>query len=77
MKDDLEKYKKKLVSTLKNERAKRDISHEKLAARTGISRQAISKIESGQRSPAMYTVKKIAEGLGMTLAEFVTKMDLD
>lgn len=65
------------MDTLKNERKARNISHEKLAEKAGISRQAMDKIESGLRNPTMFTVYKLVKAMDMTLTEFVEKMKLD
>lgn len=73
----LTKFAKVLIRTLKTERTARNISHEKLAEKAGISRQAIGKIESGQRNPTMQTVYKLVLAMDMTLEEFVAKMELE
>ncbi len=65
-----------LIETLVRERKAKGVSHEKLAALAGVSRQAIGKIEAGERNPTMLTIYKLANGLGMTLAEFVGAMNL-
>lgn len=73
----LSKFAKVLIRTLQAERKARGISHEKLAAKAGVSRQAIGKIESGERNPTMQTVYKLAKAMDMTLEEFVQKMRLE
>ncbi len=73
----LSDFSKALINTLKRERKVVGISHEKLAERAGISRQAIGKIESGERNPTMQTMYKITKAMNITLEEFVRKMDLD
>ena len=71
------KFSKSLIHTLRTERKARGISHEKLAEKAGISRQAVGKIESGERNPTMQTVYKIVKAMDMTLEEFVHKMELE
>ncbi len=73
----LTKFAKALIHTLREERKARGISHEKLAASAGISRQAVGKIESGERNPTMQTIYKLAKAMDMTLEEFVKKMPID
>lgn len=72
-----EKFAKSLTKTLKNERKGQNLSHEKLADLSGVSRQAIGKIEAGERMPTIYTVHKLAKALGLSLVDFVKKMDAD
>lgn len=63
--------------TLRGERKSQNLSHEKLAELSGISRQAIGKIEAGERMPTIYTVHKLSKALGLSLVDFVKKMDAD
>jgi transcriptional regulator with XRE-family HTH domain len=70
-------FSKALIKTLQRERKALGISHEKLAEKAGISRQAIGKIESGERNPTMQTMYKLTKAMGVSLEEFVRKMDLD
>lgn len=51
-----------------SERKKRGLSQEDLAAKSGVSQQAISMIESGKRSPTETTMSMLANGLGCTVA---------
>lgn len=71
------KFAKALIRTLQAERKARNISHETLANKAGISRQAIGKIESGERNPTMQTVYKLVKAMDMSLEEFVKKMELE
>ena len=61
----------KLVFYLKKIRKEQGISHEKLAERSGVSRQAISKIESGERIPSILTCLKLAKGLDKSLQQLL------
>ena len=72
-----EKFIKDLIRVLKSERKRQNLSHERLAELSGISRQAVGKIEAGDRTPTVYTLYKLANALGLTLVEFVEKMDLN
>ena len=52
---------------IKSERLRRDISQEKLAELTNISRNSISLIETGKINPTILKVIDIANGLGVDL----------
>ena len=50
------------------------MTQKELSERTGISQADISKIENGTRNPSLNLLKRLAEGMGMTLKiEFVPK----
>ena len=51
------------------------MSHDKLANATGLSRPAISLIESGKRQPTLLTCIKIATALGLSLGELLIKAE--
>lgn len=68
----------KISLKVKFERQKKGLSQEALALEAGLSRNSISKIETGQVSPTIQTLEKIAKALGidfMTLVD-VSKVDL-
>ena len=50
---------------------KKNYSHsqEELAFRCGVHRTYIGAIERGEKSPTLNTVKKIADGLGLSIIE--------
>ena len=51
-----------------------NMTQKDLSERTGISQADISKIENGTRNPSLNLLKRLAEGMGMTLKiEFVPK----
>ena len=51
-----------------------NMTQKELSERTGISQEDISKIENGTRNPSLNLLKRLAEGMGMTLKiEFVPK----
>jgi transcriptional regulator with XRE-family HTH domain len=50
---------KQAIDALKAMRLEKKISHETLAQESGVSRAAISMIESGQRHPTMLTYFRI------------------
>lgn len=50
-------------------RNKTGLSQEKFALKIGIDRTYFASIESGKRNVAIRNIKKIADGLGVTLSE--------
>ena len=55
-------------------RDKRDLTQKQLAEVTGITQADISRLENGTGNPSLRTLKRLAEGLGMSLkVEFVPK----
>lgn len=58
--------------TLINERTNSGYTQKQLAEKTGLSQANISRIENGQASPSIATLKKIADSIGKKLViEFV------
>ena len=52
----------------------RNLTQKELAERTGINQADISKLENGTRNPSLKLLKRLADGMGMTLKlEFVPK----
>ena len=68
----------KICLKIKFERQKKNMSQENLALRSGLSRNAIWKIESGRVSPTIDSFEKIAKALEMDFASLtdVSKVDL-
>ncbi len=56
-----------LIQQLKAIRLERGLSHERLAQMTGLSRAAISLVESGERHPTLLTCLRIAQALNITI----------
>jgi ribosome-binding protein aMBF1 (putative translation factor) len=55
-------------------RKSNNLTQKELAERTGINQSDISKIETGNANPALSTLKRLADGMGMMLKlEFVPK----
>ena len=55
-------------------RDERDLTQKQLAVVTGIAQADISRFENGTGNPSLRTLKRLAEGLGMSLkVEFVPK----
>lgn len=68
----------KISKKIKLERNKRDLSQQELALRAGIDKNTVWKIETGQVSPTIITLEKIAKALEIDFATLtdVTKVDL-
>jgi len=64
-----------VVDALTKARKDQGMSHDKLANATGLSRPAISLIESGKRQPTLLTCIKIATALGLSLGELLIKAE--
>ena len=62
---------KRPAHNLKVERAKNEISREKLAELSGISAKHITKIENAKVTPSIYIVSKLAKILNTTIDELV------
>lgn len=66
-------FAEQLIST----RKMRHLSQQQLAMRSGVSQQAISKLETGKSSPSEYTIRQLATALrvpmSMLLEEEQTK----
>ncbi len=78
MKDDNNKISDKIFKKIKLERIKRNLSQDELASRAKINKNTIWKIETGQVSPTIQTLEKIAAALEMDFATLidVSKVDL-
>lgn len=68
----------KLSNKIRFERMKKNLSQEKLAEMAGLSKNGLSKIETGSVSPTIDSVEFIAEALGMEFLELidVSKVEL-
>jgi putative transcriptional regulator len=58
-----------LVTTMKLQRAKRDLTQAQLADLSGITRKSINAIESGRMVPSIILALKLARTLGLTVEE--------
>lgn len=78
MKNDYSEIGSKLSKKIKLERNKRDLSQLELANKAGIDKNTIWKIETGQVSPTIQTLEKIAKALEIDFSTLtdVSKVDL-
>ena len=58
----------RLGSRVRELRRGQGLTLEELAARSGVSRAMISKLERGEKNPTLVVAAKLAEGLGVTLS---------
>jgi len=58
-----------LRTTMKVERAKRDLTQADLAALAGVTRRSINAIETGRMVPSVLLALRIARALGVTVEE--------
>lgn len=68
---EVRKIVKQLTICIKELRLEQGLSHDTLALKSGLTRQSISMIESGNRVPSIESCLKIAYGLGMSLQKLL------
>lgn len=66
---------KRIVHQFKTLRHASGMSHEELAKKSGVTRPAISHIESGKRKPSLHMSLKMAEALGKELSEILREAE--
>lgn len=64
---------RKIVTLLGEERKRKGISANKLAAQIGLARTTITHIENNDACPTLRVLLKIADGLGVNFPELVSK----
>ncbi len=63
-----------VIRAMVDARISQNLTQNELAERTGINQADISKLENGTRNPSLKLLKRLADGMGMTLKlEFVPK----
>jgi DNA-binding XRE family transcriptional regulator len=63
------------IEQFKSLRIEQGVSHSRLAEKTGVSRPAISHIESGKRKPSLLLSLKLAKALQTKLSDIVRKAE--
>ena len=53
------------------------LSQKQLADRTGVGRSGIVTMEQGRRMPSSENLKRLADGIGVPLAELVARAEKD
>lgn len=69
----LDPRERKLVLLLKAERERQGISANQLAKRIGVSRTTLTNQDSDDARPTLWVLLKIADGLGIDLAQALSK----
>ena len=65
-----------IIRALVDARISQNLTQKELAERVGMNQADISKLENGTRNPSLKLLKRLAEGMGMTLKlEFITKQN--
>lgn len=63
-----------VIRAIVDARISQNLTQKELAERTGINQADISKLENGTRNPSLKLLKRLPDGMGMTLKlEFVPK----
>lgn len=63
-----------VIRAMVDARISQNLTQKELAEKTGINQADISKLENGTRNPSLKLLKRLADGMGMTLKlEFVPK----
>ena len=63
-----------VIRAIVDARTSQNLTQKELSERTGINQADISKLENGTRNSSINLLKRLAEGMGMTLKiEFVPK----
>ena len=63
-----------IIRAMVDARTSQDMTQKELSERTGINQADISKLENGTRNPTVNLLKRLEEGMGMTLKiEFIPK----
>ena len=63
-----------VIRAIVEARTSQNLTQKELAERTGINQADISKLENGTRNPTLNLLKRLADGMGMSLKiEFVPK----
>ena len=63
-----------VIRAIVDARISQNLTQKELAERTGINQADISKLENGTRNPSLKLIKRLADGMDMTLKlEFVPK----
>lgn len=66
---------KKFGLTCKSFREQLNVSQEKFALKIGMDRTYYASVEAGKRNISLKNIKKIADGFGVSVAQFFCKME--
>ena len=66
-----------VIRAMMEARISQNLTQKELVERTGINQADISKLENGTRNPSLKLLKRLADGMGMSIKiEFVPKKSL-
>lgn len=74
-KQDAQNFMKKVITALKTERLKQDISQYELAKRSGLDKTSILNIERFEQNPTGATLYMIAKTLNVRLGDIINSVD--
>ncbi len=69
--DDKEKLQLAIGKRVKKLREERNIPQQDLAAKCNVEKSNLSRLEAGGTNPTLYTLKRIADNLGVSLCDLV------
>lgn len=72
---DAQNFSDQVIAALTEERKKQGLSQYELAERSGLSEAAISYIERFERRPTIYTLKMLADALGIKTFELLKRVE--
>jgi transcriptional regulator with XRE-family HTH domain len=67
---------RRVAESLREQRKKRDLSLDQLAGLTGVSRAALSQIETRKTNPTIGVLWKVASGLGIPFSDLIGESQL-
>ena len=73
--EESERFSQAVIARLKEERLKGGLSQAALAEAAGLSRTAITMIESGQRRPTLMVCHALAKALGLALSNVISDVE--
>ena len=72
---DISQFTAKLAETIHAERKQRGLSHERLAEKAGLTRQAVSHLEGPDSNPTVTSLLKLADALEMDLSDLIKRVE--
>jgi transcriptional regulator with XRE-family HTH domain len=72
---DVKQFIAEYAADVKERRKGLGYSHDKLAEKSGVTRQGISKIEAGNGNPTITTMLKLADALGEDLSKIIAEIE--
>ncbi len=73
--DEIKKVRERFATTLRRKRNEANLSQEELGFRSGLAMRFISMLETNRRQPTISTIAVLCDGLGISMADFMTEME--